>query len=1475
MRKLAKNISALRGVVVTLLLAGPLLFADAADLLSLPRAEFEKYHRQITGKDAPEGAVRFVIDPAMSKSGNDAYAIVSERRDKDAAATITGSNLRSVLYGVYDLLERRGGCRWFWDGDVVPKKDAIDLSGLDIHEESRFEYRGIRYFAHRGLTRFQAEHWGFEDWKREIDWCVKNRLNVFMLRIGQDDLFQRAFPDVCPYPDPSKPVPEAMRGYNNRSLFWSLQFRGELRKKVMDYAFERGMMAPEDFGTMSHWYSRTPKAFLAKMNPPFLPQQGGSYGDPTDRVWDIREKKWLDAYWRLTEASIENYGKPDLLHTIGVAERHCFTNRADNLRMKCDMLDLLVQNAATHYPKSKVLFAGWDFYLTWQPDEVKQLVKTLDPSRILLWDYEADANGRTNFTEWDVIGKFPYTFGIFLCYEAGLDIRADYRIIRERQKLVENDPMCKGYILWPESSHTDALCLKYFTANAWRADCSDTDELLSEFCRDRYGDLANGFESLWRAVLPVSTNNVGWGGNYAKFIFNGLADSKIAFDPKTCEGEFSGYESVSPVMRALAKLDLSGEFARRDAFDLARTAGDRLVFSFAQRLLREAHAITNGTGSAALVKKDAELFKRLVSGMSDILELHADYSLWDSLERLNAVRPVENPDFGRVLFDNAVNRYCASHQYEAARYVYQPIAYRFADWIADFAERGGRAPRPYDDSRPELDAALARPLESMKPTARRTPENIRAAFNAFAALADEATAAVPALATAEGDATSVVRNPSPLAAFPPVPKVMGRDFIPLHSIYDGRSWGEIVDGLEGLPLFRESALTCFGQKRLGVNKARRAKRFSREYAEPVPESERCKTPYRLRDLFGKSATFQDVLEGDGLPGCPFFVHLREDRPAHCLEASFPFADIADYERWKAKRPNFLGFHTLGEYDNDSRIYSKATIPDPETRERLERAFPPLPPKGNPLERRKAWLEWAKTALQREQALHFGEKRLWPLMCASPGLAHIWCSLGVPGFTYEATMQCATLLPIVSPFVRGASRQFRVPFDWYMANYNNAFTRDGSYETGSHDMRGPKGWRNKPELGPRPFRGVSRSFLDRLAAWGWLGGATFFENEGWLGFHLDDRNGKWKASFYAHDLNDLYELSKKVDRGVAYSPVALLTPMLDMFAYNGAENCVDQWTQPAFFYTLVPIRSGDAIFSELKRRGIEMYFVNSPFGAMWDVLCPDSGQPTKNFAAALSPYRCAFLLGNGFEKGAVDVNAISIYVENGGTLFVSADQIADGIVPSELAGARFGARTVQAGRKLRHADGRDATTLSEDYVLMQPEPGLAAKPFLRDENGSVVAFSIKKGRGRVVTVAAPRMLPAEWQNASRDEYKARLGGIISGAKQFSLVRFLLERVQAGTMPIAVDGNIQWGVNKTSDGWLVWLMNADGVEKFIGERQKIDISKTSNVRVHVKGDLAGMKVVDAKTGIDVPTSGSAFEANVMPGEWRIFKLTTDGK
>lgn len=750
-----KNLS-IRCVLASLALClSRQMYAGTADPLVIPRSEFAKYYRKIVGTDVPEDAVRLAINPGVSKSGKDAYTIVSA----DNGIVITGSNLRSVFYGVYDFLERRANCHWFWDGDVVPRLDSIDFSGLNIHEEAHFEYRGLRYFAHRGLTRFQAEHWGLEDWKREIDWMLKRRLNVFMLRIGQDDLFQRAYPEAVGYPDPSKNLAGTGKGYDNRTLFWSLQYRGKLRKDLQQYAFARGLEVPEDFGTMTHWYSRTPEDFLEKFNPPFLPQATSGYKQRNGLVWDIRDDKWVNAYWKLTTTAINAYGKPGpgLLHTIGLGERLCYTNRMDNLKLKLLALDKFLKLAHREYPEKKVLLGGWDFYFTWYPDEVKSLVQTLDPNRDILWDYEGDATqdyrpemkkvGGNNFTKWGVVGKFPYTYSIFLAFENALDIRANYEVIEKRQKIVQNDPMCKGFIFWPEASHTDTLCLRYFTSNAWSKELISHEKVLNEFCASRYASDAACWKSIWRRVLPLSSL-FDWGDNYWRHAvdhsrWQNKGDSGNGYNDSVFWEAFRMPEPIAEVpgiFRDLSAIDWKRSlFTERDAIDLARTTGDRMVSFARDDLMRTYHAWKNDAALASDVLRKARAYAKMGSLMADVLALHTDYSLAESFDRMNAIEPVSNPNFPRVLVENAICNYCASHQYEAAEYWYKPAICEFADLVSCKVSDGDYSPIRFTHDRDFYrDMHMyAKPLAAMRPSQPRTQANYSRVMRSFADAASD------------------------------------------------------------------------------------------------------------------------------------------------------------------------------------------------------------------------------------------------------------------------------------------------------------------------------------------------------------------------------------------------------------------------------------------------------------------------------------------------------------------------------------------------------------------------------------------------------------------------------------------------------------------------------------------------------------------------------------------------------------------
>jgi len=699
----------------------------------LPSAEFAKYHIKITGRKPESGVVTFAVDPKVSVTGRDAYAI----RSTPSGVRVTGSNLRSVWYGLYDLLERRGGCRWFWDADIVPKKPSIDLTGLDIREEARFEYRGLRYFAHRGLTRFQAEHWGPEDWRKEIDWCLKRRLNVFMLRIGQDDLFQRAFPDIVSSPDASKPLPGTGKGYDNRSLFWTLEFRGNLRRDLQRYAFARGLMVPEDFGTMTHWYSRTPEEFLEKLNPPFLPQSTVGYSERNGLVWDVRDEKWVDAYWKLTRTACDLYGQgknQQLLHTIGLGERNCFASRQDNLNLKIYALKQFLERSRRDYPNAKNLLAGWDFYFTWRPEEVRELIRQLDPKRDIIWDYEGDStrdylpgmkdlNGN-NFTKWGVMGKFPYTYSIFLAFENALDVRANYPIIEERQKLVQNDPMCVGYIFWPESSHTDTLALRFFTANAWSSSPVSYRQVLEEFCASRYGKQAEKMKSLWEKVVPLSYMS-DWGNNYSYLFtrtsFGGKQYAPVGKNDAAVWGEKLAV--AKRVYGEMGDIDWIGETIQRDSIDLVRTLLDRQMIIEAGSIVVEFERWQTGADNGAKMVADSERLADLAEFMADLLELHTDYSLWESYQRLVAIEPVRNLDFPSVLLDNAANGYCQSHQYELARYWYAP---RARDWAAKIAAivraNDRRSALVLQDAEACHKKLLRQPLESMRPKCARVRE---------------------------------------------------------------------------------------------------------------------------------------------------------------------------------------------------------------------------------------------------------------------------------------------------------------------------------------------------------------------------------------------------------------------------------------------------------------------------------------------------------------------------------------------------------------------------------------------------------------------------------------------------------------------------------------------------------------------------------------------------------------------------------
>ena len=609
----------------------------------------------------------------------DDYCIRSVTDGKNKYLWLAGGRPRSTIYAVYRYFELFCSCHWFWDGDRVSSVEQMPFDNIDISESPRFDYRGLRYFAHRSLHRFQAEHWSFEDWKHEIDWMLKKRLNIFMMRMGMDDIWQKAFPEIVSYPEYDKPLAEAGPGYDDRNLFWSLEYRGELRKKILLYAFERDLMHPEDCGTMSHWYSRTPYEFLDKEKPELLPQATKDYSEMTGRVFDIRQKKNFDYYAKLTDTHIKEYGKGEIFHTIGLGERRYSNDPEENKRMKLYVYRKICSHIKEKYPNAPLLIASWDLWYSFKDEEVRSLVSELDPSQSLIFDYTSDTVKENNFTKWDVVNKFPWIFGIFSAFEPNSEIRGFYEFINERIKIAKEDPMCRGLVLWPELSHGDPFAIEYLVNNAWEKETLSISEQTDRYCMARYNaNIREEMMRLWRDFMPiVELESWSMDSKYPESVCGDLFVSplgKIDFSDKNADAYRSRAALILEqrdvavsILECLAALSCSDELTRRDFYDIART----IVSRFTNGAILYAESIYTQRADIDKLERAMANAIDMLECLTDILSSHEDYSMLSTLTLLQKTE-MTNPNFEITLKRNAESWYCRSYIYENAEYLYLP-----------------------------------------------------------------------------------------------------------------------------------------------------------------------------------------------------------------------------------------------------------------------------------------------------------------------------------------------------------------------------------------------------------------------------------------------------------------------------------------------------------------------------------------------------------------------------------------------------------------------------------------------------------------------------------------------------------------------------------------------------------------------------------------------------------------------------------
>ena len=626
------------------------------------------------------------------------------------------------------------------------------------------------------------------------------------------------------------------------------------------------------------------------------------------------------------------------------------------------------------------------------------------------------------------------------------------------------------------------------------------------------------------------------------------------------------------------------------------------------------------------------------------------------------------------------------------------------------------------------------------------------------------------------------------------------------------------------------------------------------------------------------AVFLELIEKR--PQAPFYFMPSSVRPVQGLMKNFEH-DIEAYNIWKDAHPNFMGWINA-ETDNDffralpwredADLWEsiKATENKAGNKELIETIVREFP---KPQSRQEITLQYLK-GLEANRKYFFNDTSKVSYLRASYCFDHYFYESGAHEVALETTNtggseQTHYRHQVSLFFSRGAAHQYNKNWMWYIAAYYNGFDDQGrfsgnnlaSYQFEKEKPTGAGGYYG-------PGYGMSTSLVTRDMFLAYLSGTSFVCAEEWWNYlHENKKDGKpmWDLSSpYGKVLEDWFEFTRKnSDRGTSFAPVALLVPFEQGYPNYGGESWGmfnyerPDWMIDAFMFTIVP-------HSPVTKKGDEGALANSPFGDIYDVITPNTPQKPVSLEI-LNNYKVAIMLGKYTSDKAL-VERITEYVKNGGTLLLNIQQINE-FFPAEFLGfERTGdpenIRDMYAvkGPVRSLSDGK-SFELTEEYEV-EAIKLKGATPLLEDAGGNVLACMNRYGKGNVIVAAVDYLLP----KSNKAEWPKGVYG-----KSFPFVDYFLGNFVKEVLPLEVKGDIQYGLSKLSDGWLLYLINNKGVTKFTNKEQVLDIAKTAKVEVSLK-DIRISKITELREQITIPMDDKikSFTIDVPPGDIRVIKI-----
>jgi hypothetical protein len=581
-------------------------------------------------------------------------------------------------------------------------------------------------------------------------------------------------------------------------------------------------------------------------------------------------------------------------------------------------------------------------------------------------------------------------------------------------------------------------------------------------------------------------------------------------------------------------------------------------------------------------------------------------------------------------------------------------------------------------------------------------------------------------------------------------------------------------------------------------------------AEPMDEFIKAYAGKRDVPIFASKVVVPVVYLND-LPellkdGSGFRRYLAETKSPFAIlinYASVNFSETAGQAAWKLLngelRDQFLGWisgESIGFVWSDSPQYLKIS-PDMTRAQLLEahRVF-----YTDALARK-----WS--AVFKTPAGAMWDQLIPAMSTSSTSFEHALGEWGVRVFG----METAAVMPMTAmriAFTRGASRQYGGEFLYYHApNFGDTatvFTKQMSYA-------GPDNFfhtRYGATMGP------SLSWYRKSYYLYYMSGASAIYLE--QGYDQFFKPGPGEHPFQLNPLGRITDefirfAEKHPDRGTPYTPIAFL---LDP-AHGWEITDYPQWP-----FEVSQINRGDRALRELigaayypgtvregePASGERQTFVPGIFGNIFDVLVA-----SETHKDAIDSYR-ALIVGGRIDWSNAWAKRLEEYVRKGGVVVLNSAQVRG--LPSELLGLRLSGTTGESHNARCLSPNEPPQDLQGQIFRYEQVELKGAQPLIVTPSDDALVTVNKIGRGKLIFVAVPDLL-------GEDE------------RLTPFAAHLLAHLASDATPINVEGDVEYLVNRNSNGWVITLFNDNGVFKPQQGLAQVDRSASVTVTLTVSG------------------------------------------